>query len=576
MSQNYKSISEERKSLQKSGDLPEWYTTGAYQTFKQKYAVPGESGIRERFTVIANTLAAHLPKSIQGEYAIKFFNVMWRGWLSPASPVLANTGTKRGFNVSCSGGVVADSIDGFYDQLHEQAILSKYGFGCSADFSDVRARGADISVGGKSTGVVHVIEDFATMASRVSQGSSRRGSTASYVNIEHGDFDELLDTLEQSPDGLNIGWVITDEYIEKLKIGDVEAQRRYTRALYCKLVTGKGYFFFIDKVNRARPETYKKLGKFVKASNLCNEIRLHADSGAQGSFDSDDGGHSFSCVLSSMNVYKYDEWKDTDAVFVATVFLDCVVSDFLKNSYGVNGLQRVHRFTRKSRPIGLGQLGFQSYLQSKMIPFESLEAYYLNDEIAKKIWDDSLTASKWLAQELGEPEWCKGSGVRNTHRIACAPNKTSSQLMGGVSESFSPEPAMVFIQGSSVGEVSRVSPEFLKLLKRKNKYDDDVIKSVINNVGSCQHLDFLSDDEKEVFKTAFEIDQMSILKQASRRQKYIDQGQSVNLYVSADGDEDRISELHRYAFLDENIHGLYYVYSQSGVVVNSVCSACEG
>lgn len=576
MSDNqYKKLSKERKQLQKEGLVPEWFTTGAYQIYKKSYAYPGEKGVLGRHQTIARTLSNHLPEDMREEFYEKFLNILWKGWLSPASPVLSNTGTTRGMPVSCSGGVVGDSVDSFYTSLHEQAILTKNGFGCSAVFSDIRSRGTPVSTGGTASGVSPVVEDFATMASKINQGM-RRGATASYIHADHEDFDEVCDMVEKHPDGLNIGWIITDAFTEKLREDDDEAQRRYNRILYCKMVTGKGYLFFIDKVNRARPQVYKDFDLLVKGSNLCNEIRLYADDGPQGDFDSDEGGHTFTCVLSSMNVAKYDEWKDTDAVFVATVFLDCVVSEFLERCYGINGMQKAYRFTKKSRPIGLGQLGIATYFQSKMIPYESLEADYLDYEIQKHITDESARASRYLAELLGEPLWCKGSGFRNSHRTANAPNKTSSQLMGGISESFSADPAMIWVQNTTAGDVNRITPEFLKFLKSKGKYNKETEQSIINAVGSCQHLEWMNDVEKAVFKTGFEMDQGVTIRRTARRQTLVDQGQSLNIYCSADGDEERINEYHEMMFDDENIHGAYYVYSQTGVVVNSVCVSCEG
>lgn len=284
---------------------------------------------------------------------------------------------------------------------------------------------------------------------------------------------------------------------------------------------------------------------------------------------------SFSCVLSSMNLYKYDEWKDTDAIFEATVFLDCVVSDFLEKSEGIPGLEKVRNFTKLGRAIGLGVLGFSSYLQKNRISFESLEAMLLNDEIFKSLHDETLRASQWLAKEYGEPEWCKGYGLRMTHTTALAPTKSTSLLMGGVSESVFPDPGMVFEQGSAAGGMNRIVPEFYKLMVERGKYNQETIDSIVKNVGSVQHLDWLTNDEKQVFKTAFEIDQNVILKYASRRQKYLTQGQSLNFFVSEDGDEDRIAELHTKAFLDPMITALYYVYSRSGVIVNGDCEVCE-
>lgn len=268
MSVSYEELSVERKEWQDKGWYPSWYTTFGHQMFKSKYAYPGEDGAKGRWRTIAHTLAKHAPGDKQ-EWEEKFFNLMWRGWLSPASPVLSNTGTDRGLNVSCSGLVVGDSIDAFYSSLREQALLSKHGFGCSGDFSGVRPRGSLISGGGQASGVVPVIEDFAIMTSKVSQGGSRRGSTASYIPMEHGDFWELVDKVEAEPDGWNIGYIITDKFIEKLKSGDAEANARFSRSLYVKLVTGRGYYFKKDEANRKRPQMYKDLGLDVKATNLC-------------------------------------------------------------------------------------------------------------------------------------------------------------------------------------------------------------------------------------------------------------------------------------------------------------------
>lgn len=561
MSLSYEELSVERKELQKKGWLPEWYSTFGWQMFKSKYAYGGEQGVRGRFQTISKTLAKYAPGDKE-DWESKFFNLLWKGWLSPASPVLSNTGTDRGLNVSCSGGVVPDSIDGFYSALREQALLSKHGFGCSGDFSAIRPRGSAISGGGQASGVVPVIEDFAIMTSKVSQGGNRRGSTASYLPIDHGDFWELTDKLEAEPDGLNIGWILSDGFIEKLKSGDKEANDRWSRALYVKMVTGKGYFFKIDEANRKRPQMYKDLGLDVKASNLCSEIMLHSSEQL-----------SFSCILSSMNLAKYDEWKDTDAIFEATVFLDCLCSDFLANSEGLHGLEKVRKFTELGRAIGLGVLGFGTLLQKRKIPYEALDAQFLNNEIFQKLHDESLRASQWLAKELGEPEWCKGYGVRHTHRTALAPTKSTSILMGGVSESVFPDPGMVFEQSSAAGGMKRINPELYTIMQERGVYSKKTLDDIINNLGSVQHVDWLTPDEKWVFKTAFEIDQNVILRYASQRQKHICQGQSLNFFFAED--EKKISEVHTKALLDPNILSMYYVYSRSGVVVSDDCLSCS-
>lgn len=264
----YEELSAERKALQKEHLVPEWYTTAAYQMFNSKYVVPGEKGVKGRFETIAKTLSKYLKDE---DWGVKFFDILWKGWLVPSSPVYANVGTDRGLCISCSGNYIPDNIDGFYTSLHEQAVLSKHGFGCSGYFGDIRPRGSLFGSNGSTSGVVPVIEDYAIMASKISQGSNRRGSTASYLPIDHGDFDELCDLLLAKPDGLNIGWNVSDNFISKLKAGDADANRRFTKALYTKLVVGKGYFFFVDKANRHRPQMYKDKGLDIKASNLCSK-----------------------------------------------------------------------------------------------------------------------------------------------------------------------------------------------------------------------------------------------------------------------------------------------------------------
>jgi ribonucleoside-diphosphate reductase alpha chain len=327
-------------------------------------------------------------------------------------------------------------------------------------------------------------------------------------------------------------------------------------------VTGKGYYFKIGEANRKRPQMYKDLGLDIKATNLCTEIMLHSSESM-----------TYSCILSSMNVAKYSEWKDTEAVFEAMVFLDCLCSDFLEKSEGIPGLEKVRKFTEKGRATGLGVMGFSTYLQKKRIAFESLEAQFANNEIFKKIQADTLRASQWLAKELGESEWCRGYGVRNTHRTALAPTKSSSILMSGVSEMTSPDPGMVYEQSSAAGGMKRVNSELYEIMKERGVYNKKTLDNIINNLGSVQHVDWLTAEEKWVFKTAFEIDQNVILRYASQRQKYLCQGQSLNFFFAED--EKKISEIHTKAILDPNILSLYYIYSRSGAVVNGECLACS-
>ena len=461
-------ISAERKHLQSLGHLPPWYTTAAWQMFKKSYAVPGEEALLGRHRAIAKTLAKHMIGR-EAEWEEKFFNEMWNGILSPASPALANTGTDRGMMVSCSGQYVGDDVDSFYSNMRETALLSKQAFGTSADFSSIRPRGSKISGGGTASGPVPVIEDFFTTAAKISQGGNRRGSIGAYLDIEHPDWDEAIDGLLAASNGKNYGWIIRDSFTEALMSGDPEANRKFQKSIYVKLVTGKGYYFMVDKANRHRPQMYKDLGLDIKASNLCSEICLHS---------SDD--YTYSCILSSLNLTHWDKIKNSDSAFIATVFLDCLCSEFIQKSKGIPGLDKVRDFTIKGRAIGLGVMGFHTYLQSKKIPYVGLEAQYLSMDIAEHLQKESLRASQWLAKEYGEPEWCKGYGVRNTHRTAYAPTKSTSLLMGGVSESWFPEPGMVFDAGSSVGELRRITPVIYELMKERGVYNPETIQDIVS------------------------------------------------------------------------------------------------
>jgi ribonucleoside-diphosphate reductase alpha chain len=560
----YKELSEERKRGQEAGVVPMWYTTSGYQMFKDKYLYQADS-IREQFMRIATTASKHLAKiGLEDESRERFFNLFWEGKLSPATPVLANMGTDRGMPVSCSGGVIEDSVDGFYKNLHETAMLTKNGFGTSSDLSAIRPRGSKISKGGTSSGVLPVFRSHVQAMRDVAQGTARRGAWAGYLDIEHGDFDELADYIKAEPDDANVGWIVKDSFIKRLDAGDEDAIRRYQKALMLKAILGKGYWCFIDKINRHRPQMYVDLGLTVKASNLCDEITLFADE-----------NHTYTCVLSSLNIAMWDDITDDD-IFWATVFLDCVAEEFLEKARGISGLEKSIRFTEKGRALGLGQCGLHTYLQNKMIAFESFDAHIFSTSSAKRISDVSLKASQWMAKKLGEPEWCKGYGVRNTHRIAIAPTKSTALLMGGVSEGINPDPAMVYTQSTAGGEMERVNPQLLKIMKERGKYTKKVITEIKDAMGSVQGVDWLSDDEKMVFKTAFEINQEAIIRMASARSPYICQWQSLNSFYSSEEEESTISYIHEMAFKDENILGMYYIYSMAGVQASKEeCIACQ-
>jgi ribonucleoside-diphosphate reductase alpha chain len=565
----YKQLGRERKDLQERGELPDWVTTPAWQVLKSKYLSEGET-LKDRFGSIAACAADKLPLTEfeRAGWYRKFFDLLWKGWLAPSTPVLSNMGAEpfKGCPVSCSGSYIGDSVYDFYDNRLESAILSQQGFGTSGYLGDIRPRGSIISRGGKADGVVPVFKGHLRMARDISQGSTRRGSWAGYLPIEHGDFWELCNFVVNNPDDCNVGWNIGDDFISSLNRGDDEATARYQRSLKVKMVTGKGYYFFPDKVNNLNPVWYKDKGLAVKASNLCTEITLHSDE-----------DHTFTCVLSSLNLSKYDEWKDTNAVFLATVFLDCVAQEFIEQGKKIKGLEKAVRFTERSRALGLGTLGWHTYLQLNRIPFESFDAHTLNGQIFQSIRNKADEATRWMAMEFGEPEWCRGYGVRNSHLLAIAPNLSSALICGSVSQGIEPIYMNAYTQGSSAGEIDRINPVLVDIMKERGVFNHEVVMDIAKNKGSVQHVDWMDDHEKKVFKTAFEIDQFAILRLAAARQQWIDQAQSINLFFAADEKEEVISAVHQEAFNNPMIKSLYYIRSEAGVKGSTgECEACAG
>lgn len=545
----YEKLSRERKVSQAKGDTPPWYTTGGYIMFKQRYLYKAKT-IREQFERIARTAATYSVRP--GAYE-KFFDMLWRGILSASTPVLSNMGTNRGFPISCAGSYVEDSVDGFYRSKHETAMLTKMGFGTSAFLGDVRTRGTPFNGNGTASGVAPLLKSFVTDMQLVSQGSNRRGAFAGYLPVDHGDFDEVCDMVLATPDDLNIGWNISDDFIQRLEAGDKEAIRRYQKMMKTKIVTGKGYFWFIDKANRKLPEAYKDFKLENKASNLCSEILLPSDE-----------NFTYSCVLSSLNLIHWDEIKSklgTDECYVswATEFLNCVIDDFLQYSVLTPGFKKIRDFTDKFRAIGLGVCGYHTLLLNKRIPWDSLAANWLNTEIFEAL-----------------NKYSYSPGRRNSSRIAIAPTKSTALLMGGVSEGINPMPAYTFTQTTAAGSITRIEPVLLDIVKKRCKNIELAIQEVSDAFGSVQGVDWLTDDEKQVFKTAFEISQHAVIRHAAMRSHLIDQWQSVNLFFSADASEKYISEVHREAFLDGRIIGLYYIYTLAGVKASTgECEVCQ-
>lgn len=575
----YEQYSFERKQLQVSGKAPIWLTTAGYQMLVERnYLLDGETPI-DMYNRIANRADTLLNNEVPipvgyNSWFGAFFDVMWKGWLSPSTPVLTNMGTDRGHPVSCSGTHISDSIRSFYTARLEIAQLTQRGYGTSAGLDAIRHRGAPISKGGTANGVMQPASGVVDDMKEISQGSSRRGSCGLYLDVMHPDFDEVADQLLAEDQGWNIGWNLTSTYDELFLKDPIEADRRWTKMLKTKLVKGKGYLHFLDKVNAVRPKMYEDRGYYVKHSNLCGEISLFNDE-----------EHSFTCVLSSINIAKYDEWKDTQLVHVATVFLDTVIDDMLEKAKQEPGFERVIKFTENTRAIGLGILGEATYYQQHRWPFGSLQSIMFNQSLAKMLDTKTLETSKLLANYRGCPEYMKPYGERFSHRLAFPPTMSTAEILGGVSQGVEPVFANVYEAQTAGGIVYRVNPVLIPLMKERGVYNKQTMQHIAENQGSVFAEDWLSQEEKEVFRTAFELNQETILMMASQRQKEMDatrggQGQSINLYFKANTPEEEVSRLHSVAYDDPHIKSLYYVRTLNEESTLDVpvptCLACEG
>jgi ribonucleoside-diphosphate reductase alpha chain len=545
-----------------------WLNEDSRTFLSRGYLSKGETP-EQRIRDIAETAEKYL--GIQG-FADKFYDYMSRGYYSLASPVWANYGKKRGLPVSCFGSFIDDNMESILYGVAENGMLMKNGGGTSGYFGAVRHRGAPISDAGESSGSVHFMQMYDTLASVVSQGSVRRGFFAAYQDIDHPDADEFLDIgTEGNPiQGLTTGIVVSDKFIEGIKSGDAEKRRLWAKVLQRRSEIGFPYILYGDNVNSNKPQVYLDKNMKIHASNMCAEIALPS------SVD-----ETFTCVLSSLNLLHWDEIKETDAIEVLTMFLDTVCEEFIIKTDGHEYLKRAREFAINHRALGAGVLGWHSYLQSKMIAFESKEAAKLNLEIAKALRERSHAASRELATKLGEPPLLKGYGMRNTTTMAIAPTKSSSFILGQVSQSIEPEFSNCYVKDLAKMKVTIKNPYLTNLLNEKDKNTDDVWDSIKAADGSVQHLDFLTQDEKDVFKTFSEINPYTIVDYAAVRQQYIDQGQSLNLMLDPDMTVKEINALYLYAH-EMGVKSLYYSYSMSAAqaltrkrVMAAGCAACE-
>jgi len=455
-------------------------------------------------------------------FSNKFYEYLSKGFYSLSTPVITNFGNKRGLPVSCFGSYVEDRMEAILTKSAEVGMMSKLGGGTSGFFGSLRPRGTKISVGGESSGAVHFMEIFDKVADVISQGSARRGSFAAYMPIEHADIEEFLQIRSEGHpiQNMSIGITVSDKFMKDLIDGDKDKRKIWAKVIQKRFETGYPYIMFVDTANKHAPQVYKDKKLKIKASNLCSEIQLYSDE-----------NNSFVCVLSSLNLLHWDEIKDTDAVETLVRFLDAVCEEFIQKTEGIKYMEAARNFAASQRALGMGVLGWHSYLQSKMIAFESMEAKLKNIEIWKVIRERADKTTKEMAEEYGEPELLKGYGKRNVTTLAVAPTTSSSFILGQVSPSIEPLNSNYFVKNLAKGKFTYKNPYLKEILKKNDKNNDETWKSILIRGGSVQHLDFLSKEEKDVFKTFGEISQKEIVIQAAQRQKYIDQAQSLNLMI---------------------------------------------
>ena len=455
-------------------------------------------------------------------FARKFNKYMLAGYYSLSSPVWSNFGTARGLPISCNGVKVDDSIEEILQKVSEVGVQTKLGAGTSGYFGDLRPRGTSIRGGGKADGPVHYMRLYDTSTDVISQGSVRRGAFAAYLNIDHPDIHEFLEIREPGAtiQNISIGVTISDEWMEDMITGNQEKREVWAKVLRKRKETGYPYLFFSDTVNNNKPKVLKDHNYPIWASNLCSEIALPSSR-----------DWTFVCNLSSMNLVTWDEWKETDAVETMTYFLDAVMEEYIRKTKGVRFMETAHNFAKHWRALGIGQLGWHSLLHSRMMPFESFDALELGEEISKFIDERSLAASKEMAEIYGTPEGLKGYGERNLTRTAIAPTTSSSFILGQVSPSIEPLASNYFVKDLAKGVFTYRNPWLVEVLEAHGKNDDSTWDDILIHKGSVQHLDFLTENERNVFKTFSEISPLNVVQQAAARQAYIDQSQSLNLMI---------------------------------------------
>ena len=543
-----------------------WLNDDSIEFLREGYLIEGVDP-KERIRQIAENAEEILDDD---GFADRFYEYMSRGYYSLASPIWANFGLDRGLPISCFGSYIEDNMESILYTHAEVGEMTKLGGGTSGYFGEIRPRGSPITNNGKSNGSYSFTELFDTAINVVSQGETRRGQFAGYIDVEHGDLDEWLNIKTEGDPVQDIyyGVIIGDDWFQEMVDGDTEKREKWAKIIETRINIGVPYIIFRGNMNEGKPQVYKDKDYEINASNLCTEIALPATP-----------DESFVCCLSSMNALHYDEWKDTDAVETLTRFLDAVMEEFIQKTEGTQFMERAVQFAKRHRAIGIGVLGWHSYLQSNMIPFDSMEAMQKNENVFRTIKEKSYAESERLADEFGEPAVLEGYGRRNTTTMSVAPTKSSSVILGQVSPSIEPLKANYFVRDSAKLKSTQKNRFLEAILEERGENTRETWDSIASQDGSVQHLDCLTDEEKDVFKTMAEIPQMAIINQAAQRQEYIDPAQSIN--VSIDPSEvstNDINQLYISAW-EKGVKSLYYQKSVNAAQKFSRnlldCKACE-
>ena len=553
--------------------FPEWMDEISLATISKGYLLPGED-VKKAYRRVAKAAAFRLKKP---ELENKFFKIMWNGWLGLASPVISNMGTDRGLPISCYGIDTPDSIRGIGLTNAELMRLTSKGGGVGIGLSKIRPRGTEIAGNGKSEGVVPWAKIYDSTIIATNQGNVRRGAASVNLDIEHPDIEEFLQIRRPKGDpnrqclNLHQCVVVGDTFMRKLESRDPETLSTWATVLKSRMETGEPYIMYKDNVNKDNPIAYRLNNLDVSMTNICSEITLFTEE-----------WHSFICCLSSLNLAKYEEWQNTDTVELATWFLDGVMQEFIDKSNGKDSLIRTHNHAKKGRALGLGVMGWHSFLQQKNLPFNSIASTAHTHNIFSDIRNKAEKASMELAQEYGEPIWCRGTGMRNTHVLAIAPTVSNSVICGGISAGIEPLPGNVYTFNGAKGTFIRKNKVLEALLESKNENKNKWWDQMLQDGGSAQNLpdDILTPEEKEVFLTFPEINQLELVRQAAIRQRYIDQTQSLNLSFDPNDSPKWINQVHIEAW-KLGVKTLYYLRTDSVIKGDlgsrmADCVSCDG